>query len=81
MKKLQKAACIFFLTVGILILSHAHAQHSKPALSGMALAGTDGKAAYVTLGGPGVKWKHNHVEAGVYMLPSLRMLREEARLW
>lgn len=76
MKLYLLMACYFCLTT--LQLS-AQLTNPKPSLSGIVALATDGRAAYLTFGGPGVKWKTNNIEIGAYMLPSLRIQRDAPR--
>ncbi|HMO32797.1 MAG TPA: hypothetical protein PKE07_07350 [Lacibacter sp.] len=57
------------------------AQQTAPraTLTGMVAAATDGRAAYLTFGGPGIKWSRSGTDVGLYMLPSLRMYADRPR--
>ena len=72
---LLMACCLCLVTLQL----SGQSTNPKASFSGIVALATDGRAAYLTFGGPGLKWKIKKIEIGAYMLPSLRMQRDAPR--
>lgn len=77
MKSSLLLICLFYFLPQV--LKAQQTTGGKATLSGMVAMATDGRAAYLTFGGPGVKWTKKGYEIGAYMLPSLRLQNDAPR--
>jgi hypothetical protein len=76
---MRKLRCLIVLFLFCSQILFAQDKKIKPVLSGTAMIATDGTAAYINLGGPGLKWVHGNWQLSINMLPSLRLIKDKPR--